>query len=916
MSTQPGSPERKCSACGALLPDDAPQGLCPACLGKAALDSEAPSEGSIANTPTVQVRPAAPKVEEIARHFPQLEILELLGQGGMGIVYKARQPKLDRLVALKILPRNIAADPAFAERFQREARALAKLSHPNIVAVHDVGFAETPLTPPLSPHPMRGEGARRAGEGSQLETSNPKPETAGGGFYYLLMEYVDGMNLRQLERSKQLSPAEALAIIPKICEALQFAHDEGIVHRDIKPENILVDTKGRVKIADFGLAKLLGRAPTDHTLTATAAVMGTPHYMAPEQLEGTSSVDHRADIYSLGVVFYEMLTGSLPVGRFDLPSQRVQVDVRLDEVVLKALEQSPDRRYQKASEVKTDVESISSHGGLVSPAVEFTGRAASTEAIAARLSTPAELMMLVAGTALLVAVGAGLWVLLRGQYSEASTRATLTGMSICLAIYGGVIGFASMLLRRMQARLLCLLMTVLAGVIVPAALAYNVVDQLQHIPQWPVVIPLWLGVPVAGWVVTLLFRSDVREAFARRNEERRTGTSSSEPSQSRGGPAPMVAARDEAIPSQLPAHILWGLFGMFLAGWLLLGALWNLGWAGLTVGGLMLCGMLLGGMHWIASHLPPLREAIHEQSGALRLARTAVALLLFAVAVAAVVRLHMDVEARPESKDANQAMNRIHSGESSEARQIMDRLPAFKASVAASADKLWIGGGNWHFRGSGSVNRSLAASAIPLTLILLATWLLAGTPRFRSSWPYRRKPGLVLAAGCLGSLLLLGFVNVMHPSSSWNQGWPSVLCEEDFARVSQAVDAWAQENGYEVRGDRNNVIRISGDGLSNEVGRLRVVSLCPKSPFERYQLTLHGVRRPKPPLVLTLVGNVAAPHQTHVSLDAGSYRTPSREEEEWQPLLDQLIKRLETVRPAAGGSEGAGASLRHHERSR
>src|SRR5262249_12953133 len=159
----------------------------------------------------------------------QLEILELLGEGGMGAVYKARQRGLDRLVALKILPPRASQDPAFAERFTREAQALARLSHPNIVAVHDFGHA--------------------------------------GGLYYFLMDYVDAVNRRQTLRAGQLQPEQALHIIPPLCEALQYAHDEGIVHRDIKPENILLDKKGRVKIADFGLARLLGQAPADFRLT-------------------------------------------------------------------------------------------------------------------------------------------------------------------------------------------------------------------------------------------------------------------------------------------------------------------------------------------------------------------------------------------------------------------------------------------------------------------------------------------------------------------------------------------------------------------------------------------------------------------------------------------------------------------------
>jgi HEAT repeat protein/predicted Ser/Thr protein kinase len=288
-------------------------------------------------------RPAfiPPPAGELAKLFPQLEILELLGHGGMGAVYKARQPVLDRVVALKILPTETASDPGFAERFMREARSLARLDHPNIVGVHDFGQS--------------------------------------GGFHYFLMEFVDGANLRQIERAGNLTAHEALQIIPQICEALQFAHDEGIVHRDIKPENILVDKRGRVKIADFGIAKIVGEAgragsplPAGDPQPGGVAhgvrrstvsltqdhVLGTPNYMAPEQVEHPQTVDHRADIYSLGVVFYEMLTGELPLGKFVPPSKKVQVDVRLDEIVLRALEKEPELRYQQASEVKSDVETI------------------------------------------------------------------------------------------------------------------------------------------------------------------------------------------------------------------------------------------------------------------------------------------------------------------------------------------------------------------------------------------------------------------------------------------------------------------------------------------------------------------------------------------------------------------------------
>jgi serine/threonine-protein kinase len=285
------------------------------------VDSEMPSDVPTSATPPDRF--VAPEPAELAKQFPQLEILELLGQGGMGAVYKARQTHLDRLVALKILPPQVGQDTAFAERFMREARSLAQLNHTNIVMVHEFGQTEQ-------------------------------------GLYYFAMEFVDGTDLRRVIQAGELAPAQALSIVPQICEALQYAHDEGIVHRDIKPENILLDKKGRIKIADFGLAKLLDRPATVYALTQAGQKMGTPHYMAPEQIEHPDQVDHRADIYSLGVVFYEMLTGELPLGRFPVPSEKVHVDVRLDEVVLKTLQKEPERRYQHASEVKSDVETISS----------------------------------------------------------------------------------------------------------------------------------------------------------------------------------------------------------------------------------------------------------------------------------------------------------------------------------------------------------------------------------------------------------------------------------------------------------------------------------------------------------------------------------------------------------------------------
>ncbi len=306
-----------CPQCGSPFPAGYAAPLCPACLLKLGFESRDPSTGPA--TSPYQPRFLAPTPEELAPRFPQLEILERIGAGGMGVVYRARQKELDRIVALKILRPDFGPEANFAERFQREARALARLSHPHIVTVHDFGRIDD--------------------------------------VYYFVMEYIDGVNLRQLEKAGQLAPAQALALVPQVCEALQYAHEQGVVHRDIKPENILITRDGRVKIADFGLAKLAGHAEQSH-LTGTWQVMGTPHYMAPEQVERPTEVDHRADIYSLGVVFYEMLTGELPLGRFPLPSSKAQLDIRLDDVVLRSLEKSPERRYQHATDVQTDVEQI------------------------------------------------------------------------------------------------------------------------------------------------------------------------------------------------------------------------------------------------------------------------------------------------------------------------------------------------------------------------------------------------------------------------------------------------------------------------------------------------------------------------------------------------------------------------------
>lgn len=307
-----------CPQCQSEIPADAPSGICPSCiLGLGLSNHDATIDNPKGSKPATAF--TAPDPADLNKLFDHLEVDSLLGQGGMGAVYLAKQISLDRRVAVKILPPYAGTDPSFSERFQREARALARLTHPNIVMVFEFGQV--------------------------------------ADMFYFVMEYIDGVNLREAIEAGGLNTNEALKVIPQICEALQFAHDEGIVHRDIKPENIMLDSKGRVKITDFGLAKLLERNAINFTLTSTNQVLGTLKYMAPEQIESPTTVDHRSDIYSLGVVFYELLTGELPLGRFDPPSMIAHKNQQLDPVVMRTLEKQPKNRFQHASDVKLAVES-------------------------------------------------------------------------------------------------------------------------------------------------------------------------------------------------------------------------------------------------------------------------------------------------------------------------------------------------------------------------------------------------------------------------------------------------------------------------------------------------------------------------------------------------------------------------------
>jgi serine/threonine protein kinase len=249
----------------------------------------------------------------------------------MGAVYKARQRSLKRWVAIKVLPLVAADDELkFAERFRNEAETMAQMNHPAIVNVYD--FGET-----------------------------------GDGLLYIAMEFVDGTDVQQMiHGSGKLSGEYALAITAHVCDALTYAHGRGVIHRDIKPANILIDQEGNVKVADFGLAKM-SDPDLDYGLTRSNVSMGTPDYVAPEVLSYGMVADHRADLYAVGVMLYQMLTGEVPRGLFKLPSQKgLGADPRFDDIICKAMEPDRDERYQSAMDVRAALDVI-----LTGPLAKF-----------------------------------------------------------------------------------------------------------------------------------------------------------------------------------------------------------------------------------------------------------------------------------------------------------------------------------------------------------------------------------------------------------------------------------------------------------------------------------------------------------------------------------------------------------------
>lgn len=251
----------------------------------------------------------------------------------MGAVYKGWQRSLDRFVAIKVLPPDLDdGDAQFTARFKQEAKTMARLSHPGIVSVIDSG--ETP-----------------------------------DGLLYMVMEFIEGTDVSEMVKGQgRLAPEHALSIVAHVCEALDYAHNNGVIHRDIKPANVMMDSQGRVKVADFGLAKAVNSGQT--ALTGTNMVMGTPDFIAPEALILGVDVDHRADLYAIGVMLYQMLTGKVPRGRFEPASIRVPgLDPRFDTIIDRAMQEDREARYKSAADIRADLMNIL-HTPVEAPAVE------------------------------------------------------------------------------------------------------------------------------------------------------------------------------------------------------------------------------------------------------------------------------------------------------------------------------------------------------------------------------------------------------------------------------------------------------------------------------------------------------------------------------------------------------------------
>jgi serine/threonine protein kinase len=254
----------------------------------------------------------APEAADLAPFFPGYEIQGLIATGGMGAVYCAMQKSLDRKVALKILPKEFSKDAAFCAGFESEAKAMARLNHPNLIGVYDFGEVN--------------------------------------GMLYIMMEFVPGKSLYHSAHGIAISPTEVIRLVTGVCNGLAHAHENGIIHRDIKPSNILLDLQAQPKIGDFGLA-----SPIERKIQEGEIIYGTPHYTAPEVVQAPHSVDYRADIFSVGVLLHELLTGKLPADDPRPASTICRCDPRFDTIIRRATQPIPAARYSSASQIASDL---------------------------------------------------------------------------------------------------------------------------------------------------------------------------------------------------------------------------------------------------------------------------------------------------------------------------------------------------------------------------------------------------------------------------------------------------------------------------------------------------------------------------------------------------------------------------------
>src|SRR5436305_4760068 len=331
------SAPRVCRKCGAEIFADAPEGLCTACLFETGLNllTDDPlagldEPGADAARPLPRVKQKSDRAKTFG-DFGDYELLDVIGRGGQGVVYHARQKSLNRIVALKVIGLGHWATEAHLKRFRLEAEAAAKLEHPGIVPIHEVGERD--------------------------------------GSCYFSMKFVEGRQLDEVVKQTPMSIRQAAELIAKVARTVHYAHEHGILHRDIKPGNILLDQKGEPHLTDFGLARLV---ESESTVTRTLEVLGTPSYMAPEQAVGNNAaISSVTDVYGLGAVFYQLLTGQPPFAggttyetiKLLLDTEPRQprllnpkIDRDLSTICLKCLEKHPERRYSSALALAEDLE--------------------------------------------------------------------------------------------------------------------------------------------------------------------------------------------------------------------------------------------------------------------------------------------------------------------------------------------------------------------------------------------------------------------------------------------------------------------------------------------------------------------------------------------------------------------------------